>query len=212
MAILTSIRLVSLAGYAGTDGGDWQRLFLSVLREEHRDDLIPVPDHDRGDAGLEAYTLTGSAFQCYSPQEPLSTGQRYAKQRDKMTVDVGKFIVNGPKLRPMFGTTKIKQWVLLVPVIDSRDLLKHATAQTARVRAAGLDYVDNEIHVVARDIEHTREACTRSSTDSYRSSTCRAGRARLRSRDRRPRRDHDDALYEANKKSDRDKDGIACEA
>jgi len=146
--------IVSLAGYAGMDGDDWQRLCLSVLREEHRDDLIPVPDHDRGDAGLEAYTLSGFAFQCYSPQEPLSTGQRYAKQRDKMTVDVGKFIGNGSKLRPMLGTVKIRQWVLLVPVIDSRDLLKHATAQTARMREARLDYADDEIHVVARDIEH----------------------------------------------------------
>ncbi|GHD29227.1 hypothetical protein GCM10010335_17710 [Streptomyces galbus] len=38
----------------------------------HGTDLVVVPDKG-GDHGLEAYTLSGHLFQCYSPTEPLPT-------------------------------------------------------------------------------------------------------------------------------------------
>lgn len=45
-----------------------------------------VPDNDRGDAGIEGFTLSnGHAYQAYGCEEPLSTSERHAKQRDKMT-------------------------------------------------------------------------------------------------------------------------------
>jgi hypothetical protein len=136
------------------DGKAWQRLCVQVLHNEHAEDLIPVPDKTRGDAGLEAYTLTGLAYQCYSPEEPLSAEQRYAKHRDKMTEDVGKFINNSVKLEPMLGTVRVRRWILLVPVADSRQINVHATKQTARVREAAPTYADAEIFVIVQTLDH----------------------------------------------------------
>jgi hypothetical protein len=135
------------------DGQAWQRLCIQVLHQHYPEDLIPVPDKARGDAGLEAYTVEGLAYQCYSPDEPLSVGQRYAKHRAKMTTDVGKFIENGDRLKPMFGPVKIRRWILLVPIYDSRDIVIHATRQTERIRSAMLCYADKEIFVLVQTLD-----------------------------------------------------------
>src|SRR5687768_1663396 len=97
------LRVSQAGGYAGMDGGEWQRLCLNVLRVKYGDDLVPVPDVHHGDAGLEAFTLGGMAFQSYSPREPLGVKQRYEKHRNKMTEDIGKFIANKQTLAGMFG-------------------------------------------------------------------------------------------------------------
>src|SRR4051812_2279197 len=108
----------ALSGLQGMDGGAWQRLCMQVLHREHKEKLVPVPDTSDGDAGLEAYTHCGLAYQCYSPKAPLAVQQRYQKHRDKMTEDVGKFIANKSKLEPMLGPIKIHRWILLVPISD----------------------------------------------------------------------------------------------
>jgi hypothetical protein len=131
---------------------------MQVLHHRHAEDLVPVPDKARGDAGLEAYTLNGLAYQCYSPEEPLSVGQRYAKHRDKMTTDVGKFIGNGAVLEPMFGAIKIRRWILLVPLADSRDLLAHAMRQAKRLQDAELTYADAEIFVLVRTLDNYQDS------------------------------------------------------
>ncbi|WP_406310197.1 hypothetical protein [Streptomyces sp. NBC_00623] len=118
-----------------------------------RADLVVVPDKG-GDHGLEAYTLTGHAFQCYSPEEPLTTLKRYQKQRDKTTEDVGKFINNSSKLKKLFGKhVTINRWIILCPSIDSKDLAAHCSSQTARVRSAALEYADPDIHVICQTME-----------------------------------------------------------
>src|SRR5207253_2656038 len=114
------------------------------------DDLVEVPDKDRGDAGIEAYTVSGNAYQCYSPEEPLTVSQRYEKQRTKMTTDIGKFIGNGAKLSAILGVVKVRRWILLVPVVDSREIVVHSVEQTERVRASGISYADRDIFVMAQ--------------------------------------------------------------
>ncbi|MFD9259360.1 hypothetical protein [Streptomyces sp. NPDC059538] len=143
----------SMHGLIGLSGGEWQDLCTRVLRTQHGADLVAVPDKG-GDHGLEAYTLSGHVFQCYSPIEPLATQKRYEKQRDKTTEDVGKFINNSEKLKKLFGEhVKIKRWIIMCPYIDSKDLVAHCAAQTKRVRAAKLDYADPDIHVICQTME-----------------------------------------------------------
>ncbi|MEU6509268.1 hypothetical protein [Streptomyces sp. NPDC046942] len=143
----------SMHGLIGLSGAEWQDLCTRVLRMQHGTDLVVVPDKG-GDHGLEAYTLSGHLFQCYSPEEPLSTQKRYEKQREKTTKDVGKFINNSDKLKKLFGEhVKIKRWIIMCPYIDSKDLAAHCAAQTKRVRDACLEYADPEIHVICQTIE-----------------------------------------------------------
>src|SRR5262245_25188814 len=105
-----------LSGFESLTGDEWQDLCLRVLHEHHgAGELIEVPDDDRGDGGLEAFSLDGCAYQCYAPEnEPLSAKLRYEKQRDKMTKDVGKFIGNAAKIEALVPEgVKIRRWILL---------------------------------------------------------------------------------------------------
>ncbi|SFN38193.1 hypothetical protein SAMN04487980_1018111 [Streptomyces sp. cf124] len=142
-----------MSGLIGLSGAEWQALCTQVLRMHHGADLVAVPDKG-GDHGLEAYTLTGHAFQCYSPEEPLTTLKRYQKQRDKTTEDVGKFIKNTAKLTKLFGEhVKINRWIIMCPQVDSKDLAAHCSSQTSRVRSAALEYADPDIHVICQTME-----------------------------------------------------------
>jgi hypothetical protein len=156
--------MTRLSGFEQLSGDEWQDLCMRVLHEHHPGpEFIEVPDDDRGDAGLEAFSLTGCSYQCYAPEgEPLSTGERYRKQRDKMTEDVGKFVVNTDKIKKVLPPDlKISYWVLLVPYINSRHLVEHGAKKTGEVRTAGLAYAAADIVVVALTLaafERAREA------------------------------------------------------
>ncbi|MEU1435001.1 hypothetical protein ABZ438_12990 [Streptomyces sp. NPDC005786] len=143
----------SMHGLIGLSGAEWQDLCTRVLRMQHGADLVPVPDKG-GDHGLEAYTLSGHLFQCYSPEEPLSNQKRYEKQRDKTTKDIGKFIDNADKLKKLFGEhVKINRWIIMCPYIDNKDLVAHCASQTKRIRDANLAYADPDIHVICQTME-----------------------------------------------------------
>lgn len=113
-----------------------------------------VPDRDRGDAGIEGFTRSeGHAYQAYGCEEPISTGERYKRQRDKMTADVGKFIKNQKVLSGIFGGVTITRWNLFVPYFDSKDLVAHASRKTEEVVKASLPYVGNGFQVAVCDEE-----------------------------------------------------------
>jgi hypothetical protein len=124
-------------------GDDWQAWANQLLSCHYGPpDYQTIPDKDRGDAGLEGFCPSaGHAFQAYGCEEPISVQERYVKQRDKMTADIGKFIHNKGVLSKIFGTTRIRRWILFVPHFDSKDIVAHAAKKTAEVLAAGLPYV-----------------------------------------------------------------------
>lgn len=109
----------------------------------------PVPDNDRGDAGIEGFTITeGHCYQAFGCKEPTTTRVRYEAQRKKMTEDISKFIRNQRILARIFGSVKISKWVLFVPYFDSREIVAHATKKTSEVVAANLPYVEVGFRVV----------------------------------------------------------------
>jgi hypothetical protein len=142
-------------------GGEWQNLCLLALRVHEAGDLVTVPDQDRGDGGIECYSLRGRAYQTYSPQGVLAVSQRYERHRDKMTTDIGKFISNIALLKRLLGDTKISRWVLLVPLSDSKDLIAHAAAQTRRLRDAALPYATDDITVLVHTLDDDYAAALR---------------------------------------------------
>ena len=59
------------------NGPEWQDYVLNLLRLRYSvGALSVVPDTDRGDYGIEAFATDECAFQCYAPEEPLTTQQR----------------------------------------------------------------------------------------------------------------------------------------
>lgn len=130
-------------------GEEWQNWANKILSVHYGPtEYQQIPDHDRGDAGLEGFTRTdGHAYQAYGCEEPISTADRYEKQRDKLTQDIGKFINNQRTLVRIFGSLKITRWALFVPHCDSKEIVAHATKKTDEVKAATLPYVADTFQV-----------------------------------------------------------------
>lgn len=132
-------------------GEEWQDWANKLLTRHYGPmDYQKVPDNDRGDSGIEGFTITGGhAYQAYGCEgEPLRTTDRYQKQRDKMTQDIEKFINNRAVLQKIFGTVKITRWALFVPYYDSKEIVAHASKKTVEVIDAKLPYVADTFHVM----------------------------------------------------------------
>lgn len=139
--------------YAGYPGSRWQDLCLKVLRHHHGPLFVHIPDTG-GDKGLEGFSLDGSAYQCYSPEgERLPTKRRYQKHRDKVTVDVGKFLTNATAIGSYVPAgTLISFWILLVPYADNKEIIRHCKEQTDRIRAAVLPFCSPDIAVMVKTL------------------------------------------------------------
>jgi hypothetical protein len=131
-------------------GEEWQRWANKLLTRRYGPtEYQTVPDNDRGDAGIEGFTISeGHCYQAFGCDEPIGTGARYQAQRRKMTTDIGKFIANRATLVRIFGTTRITRWVLLVPYFDSKEIVVHASTKTAEVLGASLSYVGEGFRVM----------------------------------------------------------------
>ena len=133
---------------------EWQeRIILLLKRRYGATGFQEIPDRDCGDYGLEGFARDGSVYQCYAAEEPISTGDLYAKQRNKITKDLNKFKDNKDGLIKIFGPTKISRWVLVVPRWESKDLLKHAEKKAEEIRNANLPHVADDffIHIVTEE-------------------------------------------------------------
>src|SRR5678815_4735884 len=95
-------------------GDEWQERVCLWLSIRHREDWVSVPDSHGGDFGIEGFTRSGLAYQCYAAHGLPNVADLYEKQRRKMTADIKKFCENCDELKKIFGTTKIKRWILVV--------------------------------------------------------------------------------------------------
>lgn len=135
--------------WLGREWQDYCLLLLSrryALRNAHA--LQRVPDRDRGDLGLEAFSHDGCAFQCYAAEEPLSTSQRYEKQRDKLTRDLAKLRDRQAEVSLMLGNIILHRYIFMVHKFDSKELIKHAHAQAAKVVSWELPFIAAHFSIV----------------------------------------------------------------
>ncbi len=139
------------------EGDDWERHCLLLLRLRYRppsaEQFQRVPAEDRGDCGIEGFSTDGVTYQCYAPDHSVAIPERYKRQRDKLTRDVGTMIEKQDEIKAILGTTVISRYVFMVPVHDSKELNKHAKAQQKRLRDAKLSFLapDVEVLVVTED-------------------------------------------------------------
>lgn len=141
------------AGAARLVGDDWEDWANRLLSHHFGPtDYQKVPAKDRGDAGIEGFSVSNrEAFQCYGCEEPISVEERYEKQRKKMTTDINKFVDNRGALLRLFGPLKMRRWVFFVPLFDSKEIVAHAAKKTQEVVDAALPYVDHDFRVVVTD-------------------------------------------------------------
>jgi hypothetical protein len=143
--------LISIASHI--DGDDWQSFVLQLLYLRYGTDLIEVPDQHKGDCGIEAFSIDGCAFQCYAPESPNNLADIARKHIRKITCDLNKFMANKKGLSAIFGTTKIRRWVLVVPEHCSSDVVAHCQSKTGEIAKLipPLPYVTLEFQVMTVD-------------------------------------------------------------
>lgn len=130
-------------------GDDWEEHIMRLLRTHYLPGHFQqLPDRHGGDYGLEGFSLDGCAYQCYAAEEPYSTNELYERQRNKITADVGKFIVRREVLAELFGAIRINRWLLVVPEFESAKLVGHCSRKSQEVTAAQLAYVAADFRVV----------------------------------------------------------------
>src|SRR6267378_1138673 len=137
------------------DGNEWQEYVERLLMLRYGLHYQSVPATHKGDFGLEGFSRhDGHTFQCYAAKEPLSTNDRFERQRDKLTVDIGKFVSNEQNLAKLFGNTTISVWTFVVPLFDSAALVQHASKKAGEVRAKNLSYVAAAFQISVVTDEH----------------------------------------------------------
>lgn len=128
---------------ASWDSDEWERHAIAMLCHHFGvDKVVPVPDDDQGDRGLDAFTVDGIGYQCYAPEgEPLAPSKRAALQKGKITADLRKLKDNEDKLLPILGEVKLHTWVLLSPEHKSAAVIEHCNIKAAEVLAWGLEFI-----------------------------------------------------------------------
>lgn len=131
------------------EGEEWEKHIQLLLKRRYRiGNYQELPAKHGGDFGIEGYSTDGCAYQCYAKEEPCTTSVLYEAQRDKITVDIGKFIKNKPELVKLFGGTLIDRWILVVPRHESAKLAQHASKKSEEVMQLRLPYVSDKFKIV----------------------------------------------------------------
>jgi hypothetical protein len=132
---------------------DWQGYCHNLCRLRHGEpNYQEVPDHDRGDLGIESFALDGTAivYQFYVAEAPDTAGKFSAQQR-KITTDLGKLKKNDEKLVKLLGF-RVKRWILVVPSYDTKRIVEHATAKAKEIAQLSLACVDaSDFSVLVQD-------------------------------------------------------------
>ncbi len=134
------------------DGDGWERYCQLLLKLKYgsNEGYQEVPDRYGGDLGIEGFTQTGRAFQCYCPEGEPSSKELYEKQRDKVTSDIRKLLKNEIELKRLLGSVIIKEWQFLTPHYDSRELIAHCTKKSQKVRSSGKSHVSRDFTILVR--------------------------------------------------------------
>ena len=140
--------------FGAFNGRSWEELCQQVFKAKYgADGYVSIPASP-GDYGIEGYTAhTGLAFQCYCPEKHFNTAQLYEIQRNKVTEDLGKLFKNAEQLEKRLGTTKIREWNFVSPVVDKNDLLRHAKTKEDEARKWGLSILTSDFTVLLKDGE-----------------------------------------------------------
>lgn len=140
--------------YGNFDGDRWEDVCQIVFKRRYENDSYFEIPATPGDFGIEGFTRSGKAFQCYCPDEHYSSSELYEKQRDKITKDLKKLKTFQKQLASKLGDTLIKQWFFVSPMNSKNDLVDHCTKKRDEVKSWGLSIIDNnKFEVIPADID-----------------------------------------------------------
>lgn len=130
-------------------GQDWEEICNKLFHLRYKDNYQEVPARYGGDYGIEGFTFDGDLFQCYSPQdEEFSSKTLYELQRDKITKDINKLILNILEIKRLNKKTLIKNWHFVTPNYDSKTLVEHCRKKDEEVIKAISEHVTKDFKII----------------------------------------------------------------
>lgn len=132
---------------------DWETFALALLQGRHGPlHVQKIPAAHKGDYGIDYYcTKDVVAYQCYAVEEPIDISTRAARQKKKITTDLGKLIKNHVEVGKLFHGVPIRHWVLIAPLHDSKELNLHCAKKTKDLREASCAALDAMVEVIIQD-------------------------------------------------------------
>ncbi len=124
---------------------EWETFCEVMLRQHYgAKNFYPVSDQDGGDLGLEFFTIDGTLFQCYYPEQGIDMKQYKKRIQNKIHSDLKKLKENEAEIEKLLDNIVIHQWVLLTPENKSKDLIPYCNKKRKEVLAKDISYIDNE--------------------------------------------------------------------
>ena len=141
------------------DGDSWEKWCDACYRFQDQN-FIKIPAEHLGDAGIEGFTLSGIAYQCYCPEKDYSDEELFAHLRNKVTKDVGKLIdKDNAKRLKLLGVHQIKEWHFVTPEYKDKRIIEHLEKKRKEVVIAAsrdpktFSYIDPQIRLVPKVAE-----------------------------------------------------------
>lgn len=140
--------------YGQYDGDSWEALMQICFRIKYEQELYQSVPASSGDCGIEGFTKTGKVFQCYCPDNNVTSKALYEKQRDKITTDLKKLDLYKKKLAKFLDGVTIKQWILVTPENRMNDLILHCNTKRQEILKLNLPFIDPTFQVLIHDIDN----------------------------------------------------------
>jgi len=139
--------------YGSFDGNSWEVFCQVCLKLKYESEGYQELPAWQGDLGIEGFTRTGKAFQCYCPDEDYEAQTLYEKQRNKITTDLGKLRKNELELKKYLNGIMIQQWIFLTPMYKNKELVKHCQTKASDFRNMNLDILSKDFDVLIHNID-----------------------------------------------------------
>jgi len=135
------------------DGNSWEDLMQRCWKDKYEKELFQrMPALVDGDSGIEGFTLaTGIVFQSYCPERQYEAAELYAKQRDKINVDLKKLIKYKKDLKGVLGNQLIKEWHFVTPEFTNKALNAYCRTKEQEYRDMGEDHLDPEFRIIIKE-------------------------------------------------------------
>lgn len=140
--------------YDNFDGNSWEEFCQVCLKLKYESEGYQALPAWQGDLGIEGFTRTGKAFQCYCPDEDYEPQTLYEKQRNKITTDLGKLKKNELELKKYLNGVLIQQWIFLTPMYKNKELVKHCQTKASDLKNINLNILSKDFDVLIYDIDY----------------------------------------------------------
>lgn len=126
---------------------EWEMFCARMLRYHYgANNFWEVPDEDRGDFGLEFFTIDGTLYQCYYPDKNADMSAYKKKVQDKIREDLKKLKTNEDGIEKILDgiVVKVKRWVLLIPEMKSKELIKYCNTKKKQLLQDPPAFIDTD--------------------------------------------------------------------